>query len=228
MEIIEESTIERITDPEEVKKYFRVGERHKAKEKAIIDLIASTGMLLKGHFCLESGLHTQFFSRYADGASLNSNVRLVMDELISDLAGDNIRFDVIIVQPSAGHILGEMIATTMHKRLVIAEVDSHNVPTGELINDKYIYPNDRILIVSDVFTTGTGLSAILSAIRRCKAKPVAVALFADRAWEKLKEFEKHESIKVYSLGSLDFQDKTVRPTECSLDRTSKPIPSWEV
>jgi orotate phosphoribosyltransferase len=228
MPIIEESQVERIGNPEEVKRFFKAGDSHKNKESAIIDMIASTGMLLRGHFQLESNQHTSLFSRFADLGSKNDNIELIMNELVSDLEKDGIKFDVIIVQPSAGHVIGEMMAAKMHKRLIIAEVDNHNQPTGRLMNESYLYRNDRTLVVSDIFTTGAGLSKILRTVRGKKANPVAIALFAARDRLKQEEFEKREHIKVYSIGILDFQDATVQPGHCSLDKMSTPIASWEL
>jgi len=43
---------ERITDPEEVKKLFRVRPAFKYMERVLIQMVADSGAILKGHFKL--------------------------------------------------------------------------------------------------------------------------------------------------------------------------------
>lgn len=45
--------VRRITDPEEVRKYFSAREAHKEVEEELIRMIAESGALMEGHFEVE-------------------------------------------------------------------------------------------------------------------------------------------------------------------------------
>lgn len=223
-----EAPVERIWNAEEIRPFFNVRQSHKGVENQLIDMLASTGALLRGHFRLESGLHSTVFLRFADVASRLDYIEQIANELIADFERDRVTFDAVLVQQSAGRVLGEILRQKLSKRIIIAAVDNHNKATGDLINETDLYRNDKVLIVSDLSTTGTGLSTMVTSVRKRKAVPVAVALFATRNKTRMSEFVVAENVKVYAVGDFAFEKETVQEAECKLCRESEPVLSWEI
>lgn len=224
---------ESITNKDELRSVVHV--RDKESEDRILDMISTSGALLKGHFKLESGQHSQRFFRFTTLEGNHDNLDFVATKLMSDLRNERVDFDVLVMQESAGRSLGELIASKLDKRVVIAETDNKNRPTGNLINDSELFRGDKALIVSDLSTTGGGLTTMTDSVRNKKADPIAVILFATRNKEEMAQFQKKEHVKVYALADLSLEDSTygekgtaANETNCEECRKGTPvIASWE-
>ena len=227
---------ESIQSKEEIKSLVTVRPGHKDTEDKILDMIVPSGALLKGHFELESKQHSSLLFRFNSVAGNRDYVECVADSLIADLKNDRVGVDVVLVQESAGRVLGETIAAKLGKRRVTVRTDEHNRPTMSLINETMLYRGDKVLVVSDLATTGSGLTTMMEVVRQKKARPVAVALFAVRNRGEISTFELDQHIKVYALADLALEQVTygrrgIEPSvaECELCRAGKPrIASWEI
>ena len=225
MNELSEAPVERVLNQEEVKSLFNVNSAHKDIAERLIDIVTSSGAILKGHFSLESGRHSNSFFRFADVASRADDVNVITKALISDIERDHLSFDVVMTQPSGGRVLGEVIAKQLNKRIIFTYADDHNRPLDDLVNPEYLFKGDRVLIVSDVFTSGSGLSTMLNSVRTRGAVPVAIALFVERDSNEFSQFLTNEKIKVYSLGTVNFESTS---PSCKLDERYAAIPSWQV
>lgn len=219
---------ERIRDRKEVESLFKVRPTHKDVEEKLIDMLISSGAILRGHFLLESNLHSELYFRFSDIAVRFSAVDLIADLLIADLTGDHISFDAVLVQPSGGRVLAETLNQKLDKKIIIARVNERNQPTGELVNEIELHPNDKVLLVEDLATTGSSMKRMIDTVRNRKAEPVAMILFATRNKEKMSNFEKTQDIPLHALGDLAFERQTIEKSECELCTRSDPIPSWEI
>lgn len=218
--------VESIRSREEIVPLVHVRKAHKEVENEIVEMLSSSGALLKGHFSLESGKHSNRLLRFAGVAGNSGYVNTVADRLIGALRNDKVDFDAILTQEAAGRVLGSRIASELDKRMVVVETDERNRPTANLINETTLYRGDRVLIVSDVTTTGSGLRAMANLVRKKLARPVAAAVFVTR-----NTIERAAGLKVYALADLDFEEKTYGSEEvCELCREGKlaAIPSWEI
>ncbi len=227
--------VESIRSKEELKPLVHIRDACKYVEDEILDIIVSSGAVLKGHFILEAGLHSSHFFRFTNVAGNRENIKFIADCLITQLRNDRVSFDAVLMQEAAGRSLGETIANNRNKRKIFVETDDRNRPTMSLINESTLYRGDRVLLVSDLSTTGAGLRTMVSLVRQKKATPVAVAVFATRNKEAMSKFEAKEHLKVYTLADLAFERKTygtpgaeVDEKDCVECRAGKPaIPSWE-
>jgi len=219
---------ESIENKEEIRSLLRVREPYKDKEDEILDMLVSSGALLRGHFKLESGKDTDICFRFSSVAGRRSYVERIADILIAKLKADRVSFDAVIMQEAAGRVLGGTIADKLNKRKIIVETDDRNRPTETLINETTLYPGDRVLIVCDLSTTGEGLRKMAKSVRWKKAVPVAIALFATRDKKAMLEFEQEQGLKVYAVADLAFEGRTTSPADCQLCREHKPfVLSWE-
>ena len=169
-------------------------------------------------------------------AGRRENVEFIVDRLIADMRSDRVEFDAVLVQEAAGRILGEAIERKLGKRTIVVETDERSRPTKKLINETTLYRGDRVLIVTEIATTGTGMRTMTRLVGDRKGAPVAVAAFATRNRDEVSSFEREEQIKVYALAALAFEGKTygkagreAKKTECEECRKGKPpISSWEI
>jgi len=209
---------------------------HKDAEDEILGMLIASGAVLQGHFRLESGQHSSVFMRFANVAGSRQNVESITGRLISELRKDRVDFDAVLVQEAAGRSLGETIARKLGKRALIVETDDRNRPTNNLVNETTLYRGDRVLVVSDLSTTGSGVRTMTTLVREKKATPVAVALFATRNKDEVSTFEREERLKVYAVADLAFAHMTYgKPgaeadeTECQECREGRPhVASWEI
>lgn len=220
-------TAERISDRDEIKSLFRVRPSFKAIESEIIDMVSTSGAILKGHFQLESDLHSNYFFRFADLSSRLDFIDLLSNALIGILYSDRIDFDAIFVQPSSGRLLARALSKKMEKKLIVAKVNEKNQPTGEIINEVDLHPNDRVLLFEDLATTGSSLKIMVRALLERRAKPVAIALFATRNEKEMNKFANEQNLPLIVMGDLAFEKGTIDKANC-LDCPQKTILSWEV
>lgn len=220
---------------EEIGLLVSVRDAYKKHNDEIFDMLISSGALLKGHFCLESGQHSGFLLRFTNIVGSRRYVERIADLLIAELKNDRVGINAILVQEAAGRVLGETIADKLDARKVVVETDDRNRPIKHLINETTLYPGDRVLVVSDLTTTASGLKDMTTLVRKKKATPIAIALFATRNKEEVHKFERQEHLKVYALADLAFEEKTygkpgseATEADCELCRQTRClVPSWE-
>lgn len=147
--------------------------RHHA---AILEYIRSTGALLRGHFALQSGAHSDHFVRFAQLGRDRAAIAFVARELHEVLAPPS-PIDAIIAPESAGFFLGNALATLLKVPLSVSAIDWQRHPTGRLRTGT-ITAGSKVLVVNDVVTTGRSLHTLLSCVRDQGAKVAGVAVFA--------------------------------------------------
>ena len=227
---------EPIRSKEELRNLVSIRGAHKDAEDEILGMLVTSGAVLQGHFRLESGQHSSVFLRFANVAGSRENIERVANRIIAELRNDRVNFDAVLVQEAAGRSLGETIASKLGKRTLIVETDERNRPTMSLVNETTLYRGDRVLVVSDLSTTGSGIRRMITLVRQKKGSPVAVALFATRNKDEVSNIEREEHIKVYALADLAFEQMTygepgaeVDEAECEECRQDNPqILSWEI
>lgn len=219
---------ERMQNRKEIASLFSTRQTHQDAEDRLVDMLVSSGAILRGHFQLECGLHSQFFFRFSDLAGSLAQAEYIAGLLAADFRRDDTAFDVILVQPSADRVLGQALSELLDKQLVIVRVNEKSKPTGELVNETDLYPNDRVLILEDLATTGSSMTTMIDIVRKRRAQPTALALFATRDKRRMSEFAEKQGIPLYVVGDFAFEKQSVSEAECEMCRNSEPIRSWEI
>jgi len=141
----------------------------------MLSLFSETGALLKGHFRLQSGLHSPYFARIgqllyrpADAAEVAS----LMSSRLTKVRSHNQL--VCLASDNSSGYLGRALATSLNAKIALAKIDAHRRPTRELA-DGHLCPGDNVLIVSDVVTTGHSLEPLLEIAKDHQAAPVGVS-----------------------------------------------------
>lgn len=121
--------------------------------RALVD----TGALLRGHFSLNGGKHTEYFIRFRALSRDQALLGQVADALVSRVEPG---IATVIVPESAGFFLGDAIATRLGATVAVARTDLQRRPGRTLFNGA-VHRGDQVLVVNDVVTTGASLEPLL-------------------------------------------------------------------
>lgn len=135
--------------------------------------LAETGALLRGHFSLHGGKHTEYFIRFR---ALSRNPILlghVADHLAARVEPP---VQTVIVPESAGFFLGDAIATRLGATVAVARTDLQRRPGRTLYNGA-VHRGDSVLVVNDVVTTGASLEPLMDLAADRGATVTSVLVF---------------------------------------------------
>ncbi len=145
-------------------------------EKDILDLFKSSKALLEGHFLLSSGLHS---AKYMQCALLLQDPAVsgrICGSLAEKLKGFN---PTLIVGPALG---GVIVAHEVARALGIKGIFTERVDGKMCLRRGFtITPQDKIVVVEDVITTGLSTKEVIEVIRTYGAEVVGAGCLADRS-----------------------------------------------
>lgn len=163
------------------------------------------GALLRGHFKLRSGLHSDRFFQ----AALVFQYPGISEEVCAALAAKvgSVKIDSVLSPALGGLIIGyEMARALGGVRNIFAEKENDALV---LRRGFAIKPGERVLIAEDVITRGGRVQQSIDLARAHGAEVVGVAVLVDRSAGAAK-FD----VPVWSLTELDFD--TFQPETCPL------------
>jgi len=145
--------------------------------ETIEDVLKQYGVLREGHFQLTSGLHSgQYFEKFRilEHPDL---VTLFAGKIADAFRGKGI---TIVCGPTTGGvIIAFEVARQLAARCVVAE---KNESGGRKIGRGFHSgPDDRILVVDDVLTTGGSIKDTLDALKAFPGAVVGIGVFIDRS-----------------------------------------------
>jgi orotate phosphoribosyltransferase len=144
-------------------------------DREVLDLFRQSGALLEGHFKLSSGLHSD---RY-----LQSALVLQYPDFAGQLGGalaDKTRHlqPTAVLSPALGGIvIGQEVGRALQVRALFAERQDGML---SLRRGFTLGPEDRVLIVEDVITTGGSTRETIGVAQAAGAQVVGAASIIDR------------------------------------------------
>lgn len=166
-------------------------------------LIEAKG-LLKGHFCLTSGLHSDTYFQCAKLYQYPDVVEKLAKELAKKLK--DVEFDTIVAPAIGAVIFGYEVAKQAKKRNLFVERKDGIM---QLRRGYSLKKSEKVVIVEDVITTARTIFETKEAIKEFDCEVVAVACIVDRTQGKL-----NNEFKIYSL--LQSSPVTYEPDNCPL------------
>ena len=166
-------------------------------------LIEAKG-LLKGHFCLTSGLHSDTYFQCAKLYQYPDVVEKLAKELAKKLK--DVEFDTIGAPEIGDVILGYEVEKKEKKRNLFVERKDGIM---QLRRGYSLKKGEKVVIVEDVITTARTIFETKEAIKEFDCEVVAVACIVDRTQGKL-----NNEFKIYSL--LQSSPVTYEPDNCPL------------
>jgi orotate phosphoribosyltransferase len=184
------------------------------EESQLLDLFRTRKALLEGHFVLSSGLHSD---KYLQSALLLQDT-VVAEELGKALAerfpG---RVETVISPAIGGLIIGQEVARAKRARAIFSEKDENGKPV--LRRGFELSPDETVLVIEDVITTGLSTSEVISLVDNSRAEYLGVGSIVNRSEsipEKLSAWKK----PVHSL--LTIKVESWKPEECPLCKQGVP------
>jgi orotate phosphoribosyltransferase len=210
-----------VHDTKQVLPLFRAAENGAFKTNLSLEelckMVADSGAILKGHFRLLSGRHSEYFFMFSRLAAKVEFRKRIAHELVARLK--QYELETVIAPITAGSSLVQEIAGQLGIKFAFFEVDAHSRPVG--LRRGYVIKG-RTGIVNDVTTTGQGIDKMRGIIRENGAQLTALGLVVTRgtqAAETLAAFSS-SGIAVESLAYLDLD--SFPQTECAQCRRGLP------
>lgn len=174
-------------------------------------LIEITGALQQGHFQLASGLHG---SRFFRCIKLLENPR--ESEFLFDVLAERFQcpIDVVLGANEAGSILAFEVAKRVGATVSIARQSDRHY---SLIEGFALKPQQQVLIVDDITTTGSTAKQLIRIVQDAEATAVGVGLIATKGL-----FQIDLSCPVEVLIVLEGMD-ALAPADCPLCQQGVPL-----
>lgn len=170
-------------------------------------LLEEAGALLRGHFLLTSGLHSD---KYIEKMRIMENPRLV-EPFFNKMRDLSPETDWFVGPTLGGAIIAFELARTAGKRSAFAE----RTETGrELKRGFTIKDSDKIVIVDDILTTGSSIKETIKAID--KGKIIAAVVMIDRSTADI-------GIEVPVKSVLKYPIENFSPERCRLCEERVPL-----
>lgn len=144
----------------------------------LLILAKACGAIKEGHFLLRSGLHSGVYVEKFFLLERPDVLSLFAESLCSKLSGP---FDRV-VGPSLG---GMLVAYEVARHLGLPASYAEKGEGDEMIlrRGKSVSPDERILVVDDVMTTGGSVQKTVNAVKARGGKISQIAVLVDRAVE---------------------------------------------
>lgn len=179
-------------------------------EQEVARLFQEAGGLLRGHFLLSSGLHSDTFlqaARLLQDPRVGEGLCAALADLWRDASPE-----VVIGPATGGIILAYEVARQLHARALFAERRNDGMALGRGF---YVAPEERVLVVDDVITTGASLRATGNLAEAMGARVVGVGCLADRGGGG--------KLPWPTRGLLRVNPKEYRAEECPQCRQGTPL-----
>jgi len=145
-------------------------------EKDILEIFEKSGALLKGHFLLTSGRHSNIYFQCAKVLQYPEYA-----EKICALIAEHYKFleiDTVIAPAIGGIVVGQEVARQLNKRSIFAEREDKSLT---LRRGFTIEKGEKVLVCEDVVTTGGSVFEVIDIVKNYSAEVVGVGFIVDRS-----------------------------------------------
>jgi len=174
----------------------------------INEILKETGALLKGHFLLSSGKHSNKYVQCAKLMMYPEKTQTVLTQVAQKLK--NLEFDIIVGPAIGGIVPAYELARLTGKVCMYAEREN-DVMT--LRRGFELFPGQKVIICEDVITTGKSSMEVAKVISSYGAEVVALACIVDRSSEPI-------TFPVYSAIKMEIE--TYEKDNCPLCKQNIP------
>ncbi len=142
----------------------------------IIEIFEKTNALLKGHFLLTSGKHSDTYFQCAKVLQYPHYTKKIINELSEFLS--TLEFESVIAPAMGGLIVGYETARQTGKRFIFTERENNEM---KLRRGFTINKCERFLVCEDVVTTGGSVKEVINIINQNGGEVTGVISIVDRS-----------------------------------------------
>jgi len=175
------------------------------------DIFKRTGAFLEGHFLLTSGLHSPHYVEKFRVLEFPGHTATLCSGIAELYRNEGV---TVVVGPVTG---GVILAHEVGKQLGVRAMFTERVEGKMTLRRGFVLtPEDRVLLVEDIVTTGGSIIEVRDVVAETGATIVGLGYLVDRSGGKT-DF----GIPAKSLLTLDVV--TYQPDECPLCKQNVPL-----
>ena len=178
---------------------------------SVLDRFRRVGAFLEGHFRLTSGLHSPGFMQCALVLAHPRDAEALGAELADRVRG--LSPNVVLSPALGGIVIGQEVGRALNVRALFAERQDG---TLMLRRGFTLGPEDRVLVVEDVVTTGKSTRETIEVALAAGARVVGAAAIIDRSGGDQKLDVPFHALATVSL-------PTYQPESCPLCAAGQPV-----
>jgi orotate phosphoribosyltransferase len=145
-------------------------------ERETLDLYEKTGALLRGHFRLTSGLHSDVYLQSALVLQYPAHAAALGEELAARFR--DARAETVLAPAIGGILVGHEVARALGARALFSEREDGVM---RLRRGFTLAARERCLVVEDVITTGGSTRDVIGCVEACGGVVVGVGSLIDRS-----------------------------------------------
>jgi orotate phosphoribosyltransferase len=145
-------------------------------EKDIMKIFEESDALLRGHFRLTSGRHSDVYFQCAkvlQYAKYNEQLCSIIAEKFKD-----VNFDAVISPAIGGLVVGQEVARQLNKKFIFAERENFDLVLRRGFS---ISEDEKLLICEDVITTGGSVFEVMEIVKSNNAEIAGIGFIVDRS-----------------------------------------------
>jgi orotate phosphoribosyltransferase len=180
-------------------------------QQKVFEVFKKAGALLKGHFLLSSGFHSDLYFEKFQVLQYPPYVEILCRKLAGLFKDASIQ--VVVGPTTGGVIIGYEVAKNLGTRSIIAEPGE----TGRIFKRGFkVDQGERVLIVDDILTTGGSIREVIELVQNHKGDIQGIGVLLDRSGGEVK-FD-------YPLRPLAVtRAAKYSPQECPLCQAGEPL-----
>jgi len=172
------------------------------KEQEILQEFIDAQAILKGHFILSSGLHSDTYMQCARVMMCPKRAQRLCAELarkVEERLGSD-AFDIVVAPAMGGVVVGYEMGKQLGKNTIFCERVNGEF---EFRRGFELSENARVLVIEDVITTGKSSLETYKLIKKLNAQVVAQGCLVDRSNDE--NLENKMSVPIISLLKVEVQ-----------------------
>jgi orotate phosphoribosyltransferase len=145
-------------------------------EKEILEIFEKSGALLRGHFLLTSGRHSNVYFQCAKVLQYPEFAEKICG-LIAEHYKDS-EINTVIAPAIGGIVVGQEVARQLNKRSIFAEREDKNLTLRRGFS---LEKGEKVLVCEDVVTTGGSVFEVIDSVKNYGAEVVGAGYIVDRS-----------------------------------------------
>ena len=170
-------------------------------DKEAMEILLSLGAVLKGHFLLSSGKHSDTYIQCAKLFQYPEYSELFSKKLADEFTADKI--DVVIGPALGGVVLAYEMAKQLNVRGIFAERTQGQM---QLRRGFEIKRGEKVLVVEDVVTTGGSTREVMQIVKELGGEVMGIGSIVDRSNDQVDFGVKFRSI--LKINAIAYEPQT--------------------